>query len=114
MQLAAVLDHKLLQGILALGPIDLPHHEREVKATAAIGVASESTRAGCIGLGRAPMKTDCRRSVATLLWSRDAARSATLVVSASTESVLASARSQRSSDRRWQVGSAGDHLIALA
>ena len=53
MQLAAVLDHKLLQGILALGPIDLPHHEREVKATAAIGVASESTRAGCIGLGRA-------------------------------------------------------------
>ena len=51
MQLAAVLDHKLLQGILALGPIDLPLHEREVKATAAIGVASESTRAGCIGLG---------------------------------------------------------------
>ena len=53
MQLAAVLDHKLLQGILALGPIDLPHHAREVKATAAVGVASESTRAGNVDLGRA-------------------------------------------------------------
>ena len=53
MQLAALLDHNLLRGLLALGPIDLPHHEREVKATAAIGVASESTRAGHIGLGRA-------------------------------------------------------------
>jgi hypothetical protein len=59
MQLAAVLDHKLLQGILALGPIDLPHHQREVKATAAIGVASKSTPAGRIGLGP-PMKADCR------------------------------------------------------
>jgi hypothetical protein len=53
MQLAALLDHNLLRGLLALGPIDLPHHEREEKATAAIGVASESTRAGHIGLGRA-------------------------------------------------------------
>lgn len=66
MQLAAVLDHNLLRGILALGPIDLPHHEREVRATAAIGVALESTRAVHSGLeGAPPMKADCRRSLAT-------------------------------------------------
>jgi hypothetical protein len=111
MQLADLLDHNLLRGILALGPIDLPHHEREVTATAAIGGASESTRVGHIV---PPMKAECHRSLATLMGSRGTARSATFLVTASIESVVASARSERSSDCRLQGGNGGDHLIALA